>query len=253
MRGEFFDFKPTHKLWLSTNHKPEIRGTDNAIWRRIRLVPWAVSIPPAEQDKKLPEKLRAELSGILAWCVEGCLEWRRGGLQAPDEVRRATGAYRSEMDIIGAFLRDECELGRDFKTTMKAVYERYEEWCEEGGERAESKRKFNARLTERGQFADRRSGPGGLREWHGLRLLTKENAVFAGKLTERSEKSYKQGVSSSRGVNVENSVSSSVASVTPEQGARIAALVRKGFAESAARAEVLAADHHVGCSCEVCL
>jgi putative DNA primase/helicase len=253
MRGEFFDFKPTHKLWLSTNHTPEIRGTDNAIWRRIRLVPWAVSIPPAEQDKKLPEKLRAELPGILAWCVEGCLEWRRGGLQAPDEVRRATGAYRSEMDIIGAFLRDECELGRDFKATMKAVYERYEEWCEEGGERAESKRKFNARLTERGQFADRRSGPGGLREWHGLRLLTKENAGFAGKLTERSEKTYKQDGSSSRGVNVGNSVSSSVTSVTADQEARITALMRKGFAERAARVEVLAADHPVGCGCEVCL
>jgi putative DNA primase/helicase len=253
MRGEFFDFKPTHKLWLSTNHKPEIRGTDNAIWRRIRLVPWAVSIPPAEQDKKLPEKLRAELPGILAWCVEGCLDWRRGGLQAPDEVRRATGAYRSEMDIIGAFLRDECELGHDFKATLKAVYERYEEWCEEGGERAESKRKFNARLSERGQFADRRSGPGGLREWHGLRLLTKEDANFAGKLTERSEKSYKQDASASRDGNVENSVSSSVASVKVEQEARIAALMRKGFAESAARAEVLAVDHPVGCGCAVCL
>ena len=253
MRGEFFDFKPTHKLWLSTNHKPEIRGTDSAIWRRIRLVPWAVSIPPAEQDKKLPAKLRAESAGVLAWCVEGCVEWGRTGLQAPDEVRKATVAYRSEMDVIGAFLRDECEIGRDFKATLKAVYSRYEEWCEEGGERAESKRKFNARLTERGQFADRRSGPGGLREWHGLRLLTKENAGFAGKLTERSEKSYKQDDSSSQGANVENSVSSSVTSVTAEQEVRIAALMRKGFAASSARAEVLAKDHPLDCGCEVCL
>ena len=252
MRGEFFDFKPTHKLWLSTNHKPEIRGTDSAIWRRIRLVPWAVSIPPTEQDKKLPAKLRTELPGILAWLVEGCLEWQRTGLQAPDEVRRATGAYRSEMDVIGAFLRDECEIGRDFKATLKAVYERYEEWCEEGGERAESKRKFNARLTERGQFADRRSGPGGLREWHGLRLLTKETGGFAGKLTERSEKAHNQGFSSSRSGNGENSVSSSVTSVTDEQEARISALVRKGFSQGAARAEVLAANHPVGCECEVC-
>jgi putative DNA primase/helicase len=92
MKAEWFDFAPTHKLWLSTNHKPEIRGTDAAIWRRIRLVPWTISIPPAEQDKKLPEKLRAELPGILAWVVQGCLQWRRGGLQAPEEVRQATGA-----------------------------------------------------------------------------------------------------------------------------------------------------------------
>ena len=252
MRGEFFDFRPTHKLWLSTNHKPEIRGTDNAIWRRIRLVPWAVSIPPAEQDRKLPAKLRAELAGVLAWVVEGCLEWRRAGLQAPDEVRRATGAYRSEMDVIGAFLRDECEIGQDFKATLKAVYARYEEWCEEGGERAESKRKFNARLTERGQFEDRRSGPGGLREWHGLRLLTKESSGFAGKLTERSEKTHNRDASSSRRVYGENSVSTSVASVTEEQKERIAALRRKGFSQSAAREEVLAADHPLGCGCEVC-
>ena len=188
-----------------------------------------MSIPPAEQDKKLPAKLRAELAGVLAWVVEGCLQWRQAGLQAPDEVRRATGAYRSEMDVIGAFLRDECEIGRDYKATMKAVYARYEEWCEEGGERAESKRKFNARLTERGQFEDRRSGPGGLREWHGLRLLTKESSGFAGKLTEHSEKTHNRASPSSRSGNGENSVSTSVASVTEGQEARITALVRKGF------------------------
>jgi phage/plasmid-associated DNA primase len=165
----------------------------------------------------------------------------------------ALGIARAALEDADDARTDDALADMQDKTTMKAVYERYEEWCEEGGERAESKRKFNARLTERGQFADRRSGPGGLREWHGLRLLTKENAVFAGKLTERPEKSYKQEISSSRGVNVENSVSSSVTSVTAEQEARIAALMRKGFAESAARAEVLAADHPVGCGCEVCL
>ena len=73
MWAEWFDFKPTHALHLSTNHKPEIRGTDAAIWRRIRLIPWAVTIPPAEQDRKLAEKLRDELPGVLAWIVRGCL------------------------------------------------------------------------------------------------------------------------------------------------------------------------------------
>ena len=253
MRQDFWQFDPTHTAFLCTNHKPEIKGVDNAIWRRIRLIPFTETIPPAEQDKKLPEKLRAELSGILAWCVEGCLEWRRDGLQAPEEVRKATGAYRSEMDVIGAFLRDECEIGRDFKATLKDVYARYEEWCEEGGERAESKRKFNARLTERGRFADRRSGPGGLREWHGLRLLTKENSSFAGKLTQRPENEYKQPVSSSRSDKGENNVSSSVTSVTEEQAAQIRELMRKGFSEGSARLEVLAADHPPGCDCEVCL
>jgi putative DNA primase/helicase len=217
MRQDFWQFDPTHTAFLCTNHKPEIRGTDNAIWRRIRLIPFTETIPPAEQDKKLPEKLRAELPGILAWCVEGCLGWQREGLKAPEEVRKATGAYRSEMDVIGAFLRDECEIGRDYKVTIKDVYARYEEWCEESGERKETKRKFNARLTERGQFEDRRSGPGGLREWHGLKLLTKQNAGFAGKLTKRSKNDYNRLEEGSRSGNGTNNVSSSVTSVDTTQ------------------------------------
>lgn len=255
MRENFWEFDPTHTAFLCTNHKPEVRGTDNAIWRRIRLIPFTETIPPAEQDKKLPTRLRNELPGILAWAVEGCLEWQQEGLTAPDEVRRATGAYRSEMDVIGAFLRDECEIGRGYKATLKAVYERYEEWCEEGGERAETKRKFNARLTERGQLDDRRSGPGGLREWHGLKLLTKLNSGFAGKLTKHSENDYNRLSSSSRSANSTNSVSSSVTSVeepAEEQEREIRQLVNQGFSNYAARAEVLAKDHPIGCGCEVC-
>ncbi len=213
MRQDFWQFDPTHTAFLCTNHKPEIRGTDAGIWRRIRLIPFTETIPGAEQDRKLPEKLRVELPGILAWCVEGAREWRRDGLKAPEEVRKATGEYRSEMDVIGAFLRDECEIGRGFKATLKDVYERYEQWCEEGGEKPETKRKFNARLTDRGQFTDRRSGPGGLREWHGLQLLTKRNAAFAGKLTKHTENDYNGLVSSSCSGDRQNSVSPSVASV----------------------------------------
>jgi putative DNA primase/helicase len=210
MRENFWQFDPTHTAFLCTNHKPEIRGTDAGIWRRIRLIPFTETIAPADQDKKLPEKLRSELPGILRWCVEGCLEWQREGLKAPDEVRKATGAYRAEMDVIGAFLRDECEIGEGHRCTIKDVYERYEEWCEGSGERKETKRKFNARLTERGGFEDRRSGPGGLREWHGLKLLTKQNAGFAGKLTKSPQNDYNRLVSTSRSGNGTFSVSSSV-------------------------------------------
>ncbi|MBA2715244.1 MAG: primase C-terminal domain-containing protein, partial [Rubrobacteraceae bacterium] len=213
MRQDFWQFDPTHTAFLCTNHKPEIRGTDNAIWRRIRLIPFTETIPPAEQDKKLSSKLRSELPGILAWTVEGCLEWQREGLQAPEEVRKATGAYRAEMDVIGAFLRDECETGRDHKASFKVVYDRYEEWCADGGEKAETRRKFNARLKERGQFMDRRSGPGGSYEWHGLQLLKKQNSGFAGKLKECSENDYNGLVSSSRSGNGTNHFSSSVTSV----------------------------------------
>jgi putative DNA primase/helicase len=150
MRAEWFDFKPTHKLWLSTNHKPEIRGTDNAIWRRIRLVPWAVTIPPTERDHKLPEKLQKEMRGVLGWVVHGCLEWRQEGLRAPDEVRKATGAYRAEMDVLAAFISEECAVKDEASVAAGALYGRYREWCLDAGEKPESQRKFGERLKERG-------------------------------------------------------------------------------------------------------
>jgi putative DNA primase/helicase len=172
MRAEWFDFRPTHKLYLSTNHKPEIRGTDAAIWRRIRLVPWSVTIPPEEQDKKLPAKLRAELPGILAWIVQGCLEWQRIGLQPPEEVRRATGRYRAEMDVLAAFIDEECNVVDHARATAKALYGAYKAWCEDNGERPESQRRFGSRLKERG-FESGRMTTGarkGAVEWYGIGL-----------------------------------------------------------------------------------
>ncbi len=253
MRQDFWEFAPTHKVFMAVNHKPQVKGNDTAIWRRIRLIPFTETIPPAEQDKKLPEKLRAELPGILRWVVEGCLEWRREGLKAPEEVRQATGQYRSEMDVIGAFLKDECEISPARKEPFTTLYGRYEAWCAEGGERAETRRQFNARLKERGGFEARRSGPGGANEWYGLSLLKKENSGFAGKLKQRSESDYKQLESTPTRDEGENNFSSSVASVeepvsqglvpdesaTAEQLQRIRQLVGDGMKEAWAREAVL--------------
>jgi putative DNA primase/helicase len=177
MKAEWFDFAPTHKLWLSTNHKPEIRGTDAAIWRRIRLVPWAVTIPPAEQDKKLRIALRHELAGILAWVVRGCLQWRREGLQAPDEVRKATGEYRAEMDVLAGFLVECCELDTGHWEYAKDLYECYKRWCDENGERPEPQRKFGGRLGERG-FQRDRGGSRGAGIWRGVRLTEGEKEAL---------------------------------------------------------------------------
>jgi putative DNA primase/helicase len=175
--AELFEFTPTHKLWLSTNHKPEIRGTDNAIWRRIRLIPWSVTIPPTEQNKKLPATLRQELAGILAWIVRGCLEWRREGLQAPHEVRRATGEYRAEMDVLAGFLAECCELDTGHWEYAKDLYECYKRWCDENGERPEPQRKFGGRLGERGFHRDR-GGSRGAGIWRGVRLTEGEKEVL---------------------------------------------------------------------------
>jgi len=168
MRAEWFDFEPTHKLWLSTNHKPLIRGTDLAIWRRIRLVPWAVTIPPQEQDKQLSSRIQDELTGVLSWIVHGCLDWWREGLAVPDEVQRATGDYRSEMDTLGDFLEDRCVVDPDSSVAFNNLWKAYREWCLDTEEKGESKKQFGMSLTERGFVADK--GSRGVRIRHGLRL-----------------------------------------------------------------------------------
>src|SRR5215203_2556672 len=270
MKAEWFDFAPTHKLWLSTNHKPEIRGTDAAIWRRIRLVPWRVSIPPAQQDKALPEKLRSELPGILAWVVRGCLQWRRKGLQAPEEVRQATGDYRSEMDVLAAFLEECCILRSDAMAFAKNLYVAYKEWCEANGEPVEKQRRFGMRLTERGL---RRQKVGGVCRWYGIGLRhdgsgrsedkvpADESAHFAGNSSARSSvprpsgpenhiNARKIGVREATreigpdgpGATEEDPLSSdfeSGESATLEQLQKIRNLVREGMVERLAREEVL--------------
>ncbi len=168
MRAEWFDFKPEFTLWLATNHRPVIRGTDKAIWDRLRLVPFAVRIPEAEQDRQLRDKLLAEAPGILAWAVRGCLEWQRDGLGYPAAVREATEGYRTEQDVLGAFLIDCCVTGTGYQATAKELYAAYSRWCDESNEQPIAKNGFGERLRERG-FTDAR-GTHGQRRWHGVGL-----------------------------------------------------------------------------------
>lgn len=153
--SEFFEFDAQFKLFLTTNHKPVIRGTDNAIWRRIRLVPFEVTIPQEKQDKELPLKLRAELPGILAWAVRGCLRWQKSGLGQPEKVSTATAAYREEMDVIGAFLKDRCAVREDAMAVPGQLYAAYKRWCEDTGERPLTQSKLGMSLEDRGFRAGR--------------------------------------------------------------------------------------------------
>ncbi len=179
MRAEFFTFDPTHKLILATNHKPEIWGSDHAIWRRIKLIPYTVTIPKARQDKDLPEKLLAEAAGILAWLVRGCLAWQREGLAEPGEVTNATNAYRQEQDVIGEFLADRCIFKPTATVAKGELYEAYVTWCETNKETPLSKRKFGGKITERGDVAEDKS-TGGLRVWVGIGLLAEANSGVSG-------------------------------------------------------------------------
>ncbi len=132
-----------------------MRGTDFAIWRRIKVIPFDVTIPPEAQDRSLPDKLRAELPGILAWAVEGCLEWQKHGLGEPEEVRQATEGYRAEEDVLASFLEERCLVDAHASVKFKDLYAAYQEWCSESGEHPETKKRFGKRLDERG-FENRR-------------------------------------------------------------------------------------------------
>ena len=152
--SEPFDFKPEFKLWLSTNNKPVIRGTDDAIWDRIRLIPFTRRFEGANADSRLPEKLREELPGVLAWMVRGCLEWRKDGLGEPERVTAATEGYRSEMDTLGGFVEECCVVRPEAWCKFADLYAAYTRWCEESNEHPEKRRRFGDSLTERGFKAD---------------------------------------------------------------------------------------------------
>ena len=178
MREDFWEFNPTHKLWLSTNHRPEIRGTDHAIWRRIRLIPFDVKFTddgPARKDPDMEAKLTAELSGILAWAVAGCLDWQRQGLQAPSAVTEATADYQAEMDVLAAWMNECCIVKKHCETKAADLYVSYTGWCEQSGEHPEKQRKFGMRLTERG--FDRFNGTAGYSFWKGIGLRIRVDEV----------------------------------------------------------------------------
>ncbi len=156
--SEFFEFIPAFKLWIAVNHKPVIRETTHALWRRIRLIPFTVEIPDHEQDKELPDKLRAEFAGILAWAVQGCLRWQREGLGPPATVRQATQEYRTEMDTLGAFLEARCVVEPGAEGPASELYTAYVEWAKANGEHIDSQKVFGTRLTERGFTALKRGG-----------------------------------------------------------------------------------------------
>jgi putative DNA primase/helicase len=160
---EYFEFVPCFKLWLAVNHKPVIRGTEEAIWRRIRLIPFEVIIPERVRDKKFPLKLQSELSGILRWALQGCLDWQDQGLDAPEEVIQATASYRSEMDILGNFLAEYVVHTPGAKLGARELYEQYCSWCEKEGEKAISSVWFSRNLHDRGFKAQRTTG--GKRQW----------------------------------------------------------------------------------------
>lgn len=151
MRQDNFSFEVTHKIIMETNHKPPISQDSEGIWRRIRLVPFEVQIPPEERDKKLFEKLTQEWPGILNWMLAGFLSWQNQGLCNPMEVVTATESYRDDCDQLGDFINDACVQSTDHVVTVAELREAYERWCEKNGFKFPiSPQKFNERFEQRG-------------------------------------------------------------------------------------------------------
>ncbi len=162
---EPFQFMFTAKIFLACNHKPEIRGADLGIWRRIRLIPFEVTIPPEEQDRHLVDVLTKEAPGILQWAVEGCLSWQRQELGMVGAVAEATAGYREASDALAGFLAERCVLDPDLWSSASELYRAYREWAESAGERPVSQRRFGQMLCERGFTLDRTDRQ---RYWKGL-------------------------------------------------------------------------------------
>lgn len=180
---EFFTFLPVFKLWLACNHVPIIQGQDHGIWRRIRLVPFGVQFQDADhdtgpyKDKDLPEKLKSEYEGILAWLVRGCLDWQKDGLPTAKAVRAATGKLQQDMDVLGGFLGECCVFARNAQVTAKDLYTAYCKWAEANGEKPLSQRWFGLRLAERGTCTNFK-GARGTRCWQGIGLLCSDHTPF---------------------------------------------------------------------------
>src|SRR5262249_15543420 len=129
MRQDFFEFIPQFKLLIAGNHKPGLRSVDEAIRRRVNLIPFTVTIPPAERDENLPDKLAAELPGALAWAVAGCLEWQRRRLDPPEIVKAATAAYLDSEDAISAWVDDACEVNPNAWERTATLFASWSAWA----------------------------------------------------------------------------------------------------------------------------
>jgi len=176
MRQDFWEFAPTHKLWMAANHKPSIRGTDEGIWRRIHLIPFTARFRPQEDaipgdlvrdDGLLKRLIGEDLPSVLTWMVTGAECWYKHGLRPPEVVAEASREYRDEQDTFGAFLRDIVEEAAGGKVAGVEFRAAYDRWCELNGEKYPLGRKqFSQELVRRGfQQED-----GNQRRWLGVRL-----------------------------------------------------------------------------------
>jgi len=168
MRQNFFEFTPEFKLWLVANDRPRVRGTDDAFWRRVRVIPFTIKIPESHRDPELPTKLRAELPGILAWAVSGCLKWQAEGFSPPKAVQQATADWQRDMNHLTKFFNELLILAPGTKIASSQLFSRYETWCSDNGEAPLKIQEFNATFREKYDITHTRIK--GHSWWRGLKF-----------------------------------------------------------------------------------
>jgi putative DNA primase/helicase len=150
MRQDFFTFTPQFKLMIAGNHKPSLRGVDEAIRRRMHLIPFTITIPEPERDTQLFEKLKPEWDAILKWAVDGCLEWQKIGLAPPPAVREATDNYLTEEDTLGKWIDECCAVDQSYSVRSSELYTNWKKWAETAGEHPGSQKRLSQALIDRG-------------------------------------------------------------------------------------------------------
>ena len=171
LRQEFFDFYPECKIWLATNHKPIVREFSLGFWRKIRLIPFKVTIPEEERILHFDNILLEEKEGIFNWILEGYMKWKEENLRTPKEIEEATAEYKSSMDVMAEFIEQCCIESHRAQITTKELYKVYKNWCEENDEKPVVKRSFGRQLSERGYKSIYISR--GERGWGGIALKDK--------------------------------------------------------------------------------
>jgi putative DNA primase/helicase len=169
MRQDFFEFMPQFTLFIAGNHQPSFRGIDEAIRRRVVLVPFTQTIPASERDQALPEKLKAEWPAILRWMIDGALRWQERGLDVPEAVRAASDSYLDLEDVLGEFIAEHLISAPGSAVTTAAVYERFTQWQRDSGiGQPWTKKAMTQALQERGIVAAKLTG--GVRGFKGVAL-----------------------------------------------------------------------------------
>jgi P4 family phage/plasmid primase-like protien len=173
MRQDFFTYQPQFKIMIMGNHKPALGHIDEAIRRRFHMIPFTFTIPVAERDKDLPDKLKAEYPAILAWMFDGCAEWMRIGLAPPDKVLTATDSYMADENSISAWMAECCLVGVNYYGTLVDLFPSWKRWAEANGERIGSRKEFIKSLDTRPDLF-RKKDRTGRTGWIGLTITPAE-------------------------------------------------------------------------------